>query len=300
MNFSIIVTYYPNIPHLLNMCDSLIKANTKIIIFDNTPYIEKEKHLKLSIFEHIDKKVITIIGDGVNHGLSVAFNQSIIFAVKNNTSIEAFLFFDQDSTLTSEKILSLISKYNYLKCTNIPVGVLGALPVDTKGAPYFVRKSKDTCNKVDSKNYICSDFVISSFSLVPKTTLDKIGLFDEKLFIDLVDSEFSYRCTKNNLLNLVSKQVQFKHVIGERRGNFFGLRSFAISSPIRNYYQARNLILVGIDYGWYGFIVSKISKRFFQVILSSFYDGNFATRMKYFFKGVAHGISYKGGPHNDS
>ena len=296
--YSVIVTYHPNISHVMEMCKALIDAGVGVVIFDNTPDCITSNQIISSVSEVFrDGANIDVIGSGVNFGLSVAFNRSVKHALDTHEDIEGFLFFDQDSTLTSENLSALIREYYQLKDKNTPVGVFGALPVDDKGTPYRVRKSKFECIGANNENYFCADFVISSFSLVPRTTFEKVGFFDEKLFIDLVDSEFSFRCSKYGLLNIVSKNVQFPHVIGDKRGTVLG-RSFAISSPIRNYYQARNLILVGRDYGWYYFIFSKVLKRFIQIILSSFYDHKFLLRIQFFIKGVYDGILYKGGPYD--
>jgi rhamnosyltransferase len=269
------------------MITALKAANINIVIFDNTPAAESDL---ISLLEDD----VVILGNHQNKGLSVAFNQSINYVRNNFNDVEGFLFFDQDSTLEPSSLKALVNEYIDLEKKAFPIGVLGALPVDVEGKPYWVRKAKTISSDINSEDFFQADFVISSFSLVPTRTFDKVGFFDEKLFIDLVDSEFSFRCTKYGLLNLVSKNVCFKHEIGDSRGYLFG-RSFAISSPIRNYYQARNLILVGRDYNWQFYMISKVSKRFIQVLLSSFISGDFFKRFSYFFKGVKDGVMYKGG-----
>jgi rhamnosyltransferase len=285
--FAIIVTYTPDINHVKSMVHPLVDENIKVVLYDNTP-----SSYDLSSINH---QSIYKLGDGNNKGLSVAYNDSIKFIESKyeKDEIEGFLFYDQDSTITTENIQGLISEYDFLKENNIPVGLLGARPINKEGKFYGVHKIKNQQYFPD--RFIEIEFVISSFSLVPYLTIQKIGYFDEKLFIDLVDSEFSFRCTKFGLLNLMSKKVLFTHEVGERKGTLLGLKSFAISSPIRNYYQARNLILVGRDYGWYGFIVKKVSKRFIQVLLSAYYNGDLFKRLNYFFKGIKDGIKYKGG-----
>jgi len=269
------------------MCQPLLNRGINIILYDNTA--EKFD------FSTIEDENIYKLGNGDNVGLAIAYNESIKFITNkfNCDEIECFLFYDQDSDIIEQNIGDLINEYLFIKEQNLPLGVFGARPINKEGKFYNVRKVEK--QKYFPNKFIEMEFVISSFSLVPYSTIKKVGYYDEKLFIDLVDSEYSFRCSKNGLVNLMSKKVIFTHEVGERKGTLLGLRSFAISSPIRNYYQARNLILVGRDYKWYGFIIKKVSKRFIQVLLSAYYSGDLFQRLKYFFRGVLDGIKYKGG-----
>lgn len=283
MIYAVIVTYNPKFKHLSEMIKNLQEAKVKVIIFDNT---DDQKDMKIFAKKHSD--VIFIYPDS-NLGLGVAFNQAIKKA-SEDSEFEAILFFDQDSTIKTPVILKLIDSYEFLKENNIDVGVLGANPVDKDGNDYI---SNQKYNIFNDKFSVC-EFVISSFSLVPYKVFSEVGFFWEDLFIDLVDSEFSFRCSSHGKLNLIDNGSQFSHEVGESRKKLLG-RGYSISSPIRNYYQARNLILVGNKYGWIYFMLSKIAKRFIQVTLSGIYDRNLALRYKFFLKGLIHGSTGKSG-----
>lgn len=292
---SIIVTYYPDLDHITSMVREMRGAGFGVVVYDNTPDFAsagKISSLLMNAFGNDCR--IRVIGDGVNHGLGVGFNQSIRWALSFHPEVEGFLFFDQDSTVTTGKLVALRYEYEALVKRGVAVGVLGAQPVDGNGKPYRVRAAETECPELGA-DFLGVWFVISSFSLVPKSTIDKVGLFDEKLFIDLVDSEFSFRCTRHKLLNLISRKVEFPHVIGMHRLTFFG-RSFSVSAPVRNYYQARNLILVGRDYGWSYNIISVVGRRFLQVFLSGVFFGKLLQRLVFFARGIFHGLMYRGGP----
>lgn len=290
MFWSIIVTYFPQIDQVNGMILELQATNLNVIIFDNTPDTNQRNY--------INNEKTYILGNGCNQGLSLAFNQSIDFALLKSDNTEGFLFFDQDSIIEKNKIMQLLSDYFFLIDKKYPVGVLGAYPYNPKNNLFYNVLPLHN-QKIDLTDYITVEYVISSFSLVPLSTIKKIGKFDDKLFIDLVDSEYSYRCTKNDLYNIVSKKVAFSHTIGEKTGSIFGLRRFAISSPPRNYYQARNLILVGKDYGWHTYALIHVSKRFIQILLSAFYSGQLTLRLKYFSQGVFDGIKGVGGSYQN-
>jgi rhamnosyltransferase len=282
---AVVVTYYPDLEHLSFMIKELVAANVNVVIYDNTP----SKENRLSDFKH--NEGVHIIANGNNDGLGRAFNASIEFLKTNLMVPDAVLFFDQDSTIKKSKLQSLISELEWLQMKGWPVGTLGACPVDSAGNIYRVRDFKKTSSS-PPEGFSLVSFVISSFSIVPYEVFQKVGFFDERLFIDLVDSEFSWRCSKYGLLNLRSKKTKFTHIIGKSRKKIFN-RSFSISSPSRNYYQARNLIIVGRDYGWYWYIVFGISRRFIQICLSGYHERNLWIRLKYFSKGVYHGFINK-------
>ena len=294
---AVIVTFHPDIQHLESMARQILSAGVNLIIFDNTPASDATGLIG-KIFEFDSQASVSVVGEGINYGLGIAFNKSIDLALKTNKSMSAFLFFDQDSTVSKNDLLDLIDGYEKLTALGIPVGVLGATPVDVNNKPYRVKREQTELANLP-EGYHCVSFVISSFSLVPKMSIDTVGPFDERLFIDLVDSEYSYRCKRNYLYNIVSDSVRFTHVIGINRLNFLG-RRFSVSSPLRNYYQARNLILVGIAYKWRLILLFKILKRFVQVVLSGMYFGYLSLRIKYFIEGLCDGLRGRGGAYNSS
>lgn len=297
MYIAIIVTYYPELDQLVKMTNELLKANVRVVIYDNTPHDNGGKglsHDNEGLSD--DNESVYIISNGINDGLGAAFNNSITYLKTKEKKIKGVLFFDQDSVIKCHDIVLLISELEALIKMRIPVGVLGASPVDKNGYSYKVRRERALEKENIPDKFSKVSFVITSFSIVPFSVFTEVGMFDERLFIDLVDSEFSYRCKKNGFLNLLSNKVIFEHSIGEERGTFLG-RKFAISSPIRNYYQARNLIIVGRDYCWYRYALVSVCKRFVQVFLSGVIMGDLNKRMKYFFNGVWDGLNYRTGPY---
>jgi rhamnosyltransferase len=288
MYTSIVVTYYPDQDHLRQIVNELLASGLIVVIYDNTPASEK-----LSQSFYVDSRV-HILSNGDNQGLGTAFNESLAFLQGKLPLIQACLFFDQDSFVKQAGVKSLIKELEYLQSKGLPVGVLGACPVDQRGIEYSFRKVRNISPDQLLDRFSSVSFVITSFSIVPFDVFQKVGMFDENLFIDLVDSEFSYRCRVHGLLNLISKKTVFTHVIGESRKTIFG-RTFSISSPMRNYYQARNLIIVGRDYGWYWYAFSTVCRRFVQVVLSGFYENDLRIRLKYFFTGIYHGLIYRTG-----
>lgn len=285
MFVAIIVTYYPDVSHVKSMCKEIKASGNMVGIFDNTPKSE---------LDCVGADFILSCGD--NLGIAYGFNRCIEYCKNNYKGIEGFVFFDQDSVVIAENLDHLIKIYWRVKKDKIPLGVLGANPIGADGKPYMLRKQKRPEGIPDDLEKVW--FVISSFSIVSAETFDKVGVFKEEFFIDLVDSEFSFRCEKHGMINLISINTTFIHEVGVSQFNFNEKRKIAISSPIRNYYQIRNAILVGIEYHWYPYILKLIIKRFVHTLLSGFLQGELGPRMRFYFKGIYHGFSGKTGKYS--
>lgn len=284
MNVAVVVVFNPDIEHVKSMINELCKSKFVPVVYDNSP----DDSVRLDNKTSFESQGITYLGGTGNKGLSIAFNETIkYFLNKNHLDVKGFMFFDQDSYLEARLIDSLMNDYEFLVENGIDVGVIGAQPIDELGDYYNVT---EVSGSVLPHGFQETEFVISSFSYIPVSTIKKVGFFDERLFIDLVDSEYSYRCSKFKLKNVVSRKTLFKHVIGEDRKSFLWFRKYSISSPMRNYYQARNLIIVGKKNNSNYFYISKLIKRLFQVILSGFYGRDLPSRLSFFAKGVYDGL----------
>lgn len=284
MNIAIIVTYNPDWSHIDCMAKELKNANVYPLIFDNTP----SPNYSSSINE------LNIIGKEGNLGIAEGFNRGIDYARNNFSFVDKYIFFDQDSSFESADITALLNQYAAYEKNNIKVGVLGAKAIMPSGNPYPPKIFK-------GPEVIGADhawFVMSSFSIVSNEVLERVGLFKTEYFIDLVDSEFSFRCRKLGFYNLISNEVNFKHVVGEERKSL-GSCSYSISSPIRNYYQVRNVILMGKEYKWYTYILKLLTKRFILFTLSGLNEKDLLLRYKYMILGIYHGFTGRTGKYPD-
>lgn len=296
--FSIIVSFNPDHNEVLKLVAVLSESDIGVVIYDNTPELASASLFK-SVVESHNFKNVTILNSNGNKGLSTAFNESVQFVRDKHPELEGVFIFDQDSNLTTQVISDLVNNYIKLKSEGIDVGVIGGMPIDPDNKPYHFRTSRQQSknfenSKFDKENIIPVEFVISSFSLVPMSTFEKIGLFEKDYFIDLIDNEFCFRCIKYGLGVFMIKSAKFQHVVGSARISIFG-RLIAISSPFRNYYQFRNPIFVAKKYGWYVWCIRMLAQRFVQITLSGFRESNVLKRYKFALKGIIDGINSRGG-----
>lgn len=93
---------------------------------------------------------------------------------------------------------------------------------------------------------LSADHLITSGCLFPVDTLKRVGLFNEDLFIDYVDVEWSLRARRAGLALVQVGAERMPHTIGSSTIALLGAR-LAVHSPLRSYYQARNAVWLAMQ-----------------------------------------------------
>ena len=100
---------------------------------------------------------------------------------------------------------------------------------------------------------------MTSGSLVPASTFDRIGYFNEDYFIDCVDTEFNARIREAGLRSVAAPGCNLEHSLGHARPMIvlgwrvhIGPKKIFIyyHSPFRVYYITRNSIVMARTYFW--------------------------------------------------
>ena len=99
------------------------------------------------------------------------------------------------------------------------------------------------CDQADA--VVNVDFLLSSGSLLPLSALANIGLMDESLFIDHVDTEWCFRAKAHGFQLFGVCDAVMTHALGERRKEIWFLRQRVVPfhKPFRYYYMFRNSFL---------------------------------------------------------
>jgi len=92
--------------------------------------------------------------------------------------------------------------------------------------------------------------VITSGHLVKLSAYDKIGTYDERMFIDSVDFEFCLRLNAAGLKTIRCYDAKLYHSLGAKKSfKLFGWKiTFTTHSPIRRYYIVRNHVYITSKY----------------------------------------------------
>lgn len=133
------------------------------------------------------------------------------------------------------------------------------------------------------------DFAITSGTLVRTRVFDEIGLFDESLFIDGVDIDFSLRVRQRGHQIYRVGGAAIHHELGEAHdGPRWLARVYSQHSPLRRYYMYRNHLHLMRRY-WRkfpGFILKATAYQCFLLLLVAFYDREPLRSFRYIARGV--------------
>ena len=199
-----------------------------------------------------------------NIGIAAALNRGCCKAIEDG--FDTALTMDQDSYWNIEQLEKYISDSEKIiesdpsiksfgPNMNDPVvlNVLALLKRKVLGRHY---KNRDIQRaEVEFPNYVmCSGNIISL------DTWNKIGRFDEKLFIDEVDHDYCFRLLKHGYKIRRNNKVFLNHHLGDKKRTFFP-RALT-HHGIRIYYIFRNMIIVNHRYPEYTAYTISDLKRF--------------------------------------
>jgi rhamnosyltransferase len=218
----VVILYHPDIKQLSENINTYVLGLKQLYIYDNseiqTPGIEAALNnlhpcIKYQFFNN-------------NEGIAKRLNQAVEAAMQ--TQYDYFLTMDQDSSFKPgdfEKYKSLIQKEEYTKVAQFGINC----------QPQITMSSEQPQEALT---------LITSGSILNLSLIKKVGDFNEDLFIDFVDAEFSYRVVQHGLINLMFSNIQLNHALG----NLVSGRSLLtfkktlriIHAPIRAFYITRN------------------------------------------------------------
>ena len=200
------------------------------------PYVEK-----LFIFDNSENTVprdlladlpspdkVSYYTDNENRGIAVRLNQAIQMAI--NEQFDWLLTMDQDSYFANHNFSNFLTCLkNYPENNNVAVFGVQYLDAALQAA---------ACHAVTTNHLITSGSILN-LSLFPL-----IGNFDEKLFIDQVDSEYCYRAILKSYKIVQFENIYLQHNLGQQSIHR-SLKSFkktkrSLHSPLRLYYMTRN------------------------------------------------------------
>jgi len=218
----VVILYHPDIKQLSENINTYVLGLKQLYIYDNseiqTPGIEAALNnlhpcIKYQFFNS-------------NEGIAKRLNQAVDAAMQSQ--YDYLLTMDQDSSFKPgdfEKYKSLIQKGDYTKVAQFGINC----------QPQITMSSEQPQDALT---------LITSGSILNLSLIKKVGDFNEDLFIDFVDAEFSYRVVQHGLINLMFSNIQLNHALG----NLVSGRSLLtfkktlriIHAPIRAFYITRN------------------------------------------------------------
>ena len=227
---AIIISYNPD-NNLLDSINLLINQVEKIIIVDNGSESQKKKNINL--IKDIDNKKIEVIFNEENLGIATALNIGVKEAL--NQGYNWILTMDQDSKASSNMVEKMFEVYSTIDESERK-DILSIFPnfVDER-----IQSIEENSN-MNSYEYVDAD--ITSGNLLRAEVFDKVGFFDDSLFIDLVDTDFCMRLNEENIKMIKVRDAILYHSLGESQTvkSIFGKFNTSNHSALRRYYMTRN------------------------------------------------------------
>ena len=256
---AIIVSYNPD-SNLFDSINLLLNQVEKVIIVDNG---SKEKYVKY--IKSINEDKIEIILNKENLGIATALNIGVRKALENG--YEWILTMDQDSKASPDMVKKMFNVYNSINREERK-DLLSIFPnfVDER-----IQSIEENSN-MNSYEYVDAD--ITSGNLLRKEVFEKVGFFDDSLFIDLVDTDFCMRLNEKGIKMIKIRDAVLYHSLGESKTIKGILGSFNTSnhSALRRYYMTRNRFYIWEKYkGLNSFTLNRdkklFKKEFVKIIL---------------------------------
>lgn len=203
----------------------------EIIVVDNG-----SKDKTISMLKELERE-ITIIYLEENKGIAYALNKGINYSIKKGYNW--ILTLDHDSIITDDMIKNMLNCYESFD-EDFKEKVAMLVPIHVEEKEY--KSSDSNSSKVSSVSYMEVLTEITSGALTKAEIYKNIGMYDEKLFIDLVDHDYCLYLNKKGFKIIQVKSAILIHNLGESvKKSLLGLKMTPTNhSPLRRYYMSRN------------------------------------------------------------
>lgn len=267
---AIIVCYNPEVVALKRSLQAITQQGCAVIVVDNasTNIITIRTVIQELVQQRVQPGVqqsgqqvikdqgrlnckIELAEQARNLGLGAAHNIGIAYAQQRDYT--HVLLLDQDSMPLEDMVPGLLRAHKQ-KSEGDKVSAVGAtyLNADNGSESFFVRFGRlkfqrHYCAERDSHGCVEADFLISSGSLIALDTFSEVGLMDEDLFIDHVDTEWFLRAGSMGFKAYGVCNAMMQHGLGEQthRVSLGGRqRNVPQHKSFRYYYIFRNSVLL--------------------------------------------------------
>lgn len=244
---TITVTYNPDLAILATQLRQL-PADALRVVVDNASTPDLREPLRALCEAH----GAVFIANADNLGLATGLNIGARKALEIAPDLAYLLLLDQDTEPGPDGVQSLLKAYEALLEQGYPPGCAGPRLVDAHTGlqhgfhcmtrwRWLRRFPPDTQTEpVRLAN------LNGSGSLIPTPIYRELGGLDDALFIDHVDTEWSFRVLATGHALYGIPQVGFLHRMGEASVRFwlFGWRVWPSRSPRRHYFLFRNAVIL--------------------------------------------------------
>lgn len=241
----VVVTYRPAASVVDNLRAMLRECGRLIVVDNGSPESARV------LITQVDG--VEVIALGENQGIATALNKGMARAAASGA--EWVVTFDQDSLpqpgfvpellATAQRIPGVALVGPFIQEEAVGEKVRWVMPHPR--CPLFF--SRVPCLGEDLPDVT---MVITSGALTSVEAWRRAGGFEDKLFIDFVDTDFCLRLRSAGWRVAVSSRARLVHHLGKREAREMMGKVFFPThhEPIRHYYIARNRVLMVGRHGW--------------------------------------------------
>lgn len=275
---AIVVSFHPdtNFEENINL---LADEVDHIVIIDNESAVESRQKIS-----GLKSNQITCVFNSSNNGVARGFNQGIHWGMEQG--FDKFLLMDQDSRPQQGMVAKLS---NAISATISRGGLVLVGP-----------RHEDFDRKIpfmSSEAYHEVPLLITSGSLLSRQVVEKVGIYDERLFIDHVDHDYCLRLRKQGGVCLQVNTAILLHKFGNAKVKTFLGKTFFLQeySAFRRYYMMRNRIVLYKRYGmfngiWFWMDLRSAVKDLIKLV---FFESAKAEKIKAVINGLIDGLKWK-------
>ncbi len=292
---AICVTYNPDYLVLRRVLAACAEQVGRVYVVDNGS--REDVTSSFSGFANVEAILL-----GQNKGIAAAINAAI-----RQARIDGFRFvllLDQDSVIPKDMIPQYLAAFEQLLVAGQSVAVIGPRYKDARTGQisHFVRFKwfrNAYYSGTDGSLVVPIDFLISSGSFYSIDIFEAVGMFDETLFIDHVDTEWCLRAASLGFQCFGIREVIMEHALGEGgvRLWLFRWRTQPMHKPFRLYYIARNSLLLyqmqHVPLKWVSGDVLRLVRLF---LMYTFFSTQRFAAIRCYFCGIIDGLRGVAGP----
>lgn len=236
---AIIPTFRPDDGLLAGLRALVAQVDAVIVVDDGSPAGSGD------ILDRVEKSGIEVVRRPRNEGIAAALNAGLRLAIDRGAGF--LLTLDQDTVVPHHYVSDCLTAFRIAS----PATHLGIVCTDRVNGQPSIPEHYTAEGLGLVREAIQSGFLISA------TVLAECGLFDERLFIDCVDTEYCLRIAQHGYRIAVGPGTDITHSLGEQ----VPLRPFGIArrpggevltyeyhGPIRRYFITRNNVDLFLRY----------------------------------------------------
>ena len=276
---AVIITY--NVENdFKNRINKLKGKVNEIIVVDNGSKAET-----ISMLKELEKE-ITIIYLEKNKGIAYALNKGIKYSIEKG--YDWILTLDHDSIVTDDMIKNMLKCYEGFD-QELKEKVAMLVPVHVEEKEY---ENNNIINneEVASKLYTEVLTEITSGALTKSSIYKNVGLYDEKLFIDLVDHDYCLALNKKGFKVIQVNSGVLIHNLGDSiKKSILGLKMIPTNhSPLRRYYMSRNRHYIWDKYkqDFQGWVLTDKRRFITENLKIILFENNKIEKLKYIREGI--------------